>query len=84
VIAISMRELNLDGRLVQSGLDVARDDTGREGLSASWKAPELGAVPWENPTYGLSGGAAGNVDYGGTGILHCNRKSGVVMNLHIR
>jgi hypothetical protein len=45
VIAISKWESNLGGRFVQSGSDVARDDTGREGLSASWKAPELGAVP---------------------------------------
>jgi hypothetical protein len=71
-------------------LHVVMDQTKRgsilvgEGLPVSCEAPELRAVLWENPTYGISGGAAGNVDYGGSGILPLNRKSGVVMNLHLR
>ena len=36
----------------------------------------LEAVPWENPTYGISGGAAGNVVYGGTVNPPRNRKGG--------
>ena len=36
----------------------------------------LEAVPWENPTYGISGGAAGNVAYGGTVNPLRNRKGG--------
>ena len=36
----------------------------------------LEAVPWENPTYGISGGAAGNVTYGGTVNPLRNRKGG--------
>ena len=36
----------------------------------------LEAVPWENPTYGISGGAAGNVAYGGTVNPPRNRKGG--------
>ena len=36
----------------------------------------LEAVPWENPTYGISGRAAGNVAYGGTVLPRCNRKGG--------
>jgi len=32
----------------------------REGFIASWGAPELEAVLWENPTYGILGGGAGN------------------------
>ena len=34
----------------------------------------LEAVPWENPMYGILGGAAGNVAYGGTVTPPCNRK----------
>ena len=36
----------------------------------------LEAVPWENPMYGISGGAAGNVAYGGTVNPPRNRKGG--------
>ena len=36
----------------------------------------LEAVPWENPTYGILGRAAGNVAYGGTVLPRCNRKGG--------
>ena len=36
----------------------------------------LEAVLWENPTYGISGGAAGNVAYGGTVNPPRNRKGG--------
>ena len=36
----------------------------------------LEAVPWGNPTYGISGGAAGNVAYGGTVNPPRNRKGG--------
>ena len=36
----------------------------------------LEAVLWENPTYGISGGAAGNVVYGGTVNPPRNRKGG--------
>ena len=36
----------------------------------------LEAVPWENPTYGILGGAAGNVAYGGTVNPPRNRKGG--------
>ena len=36
----------------------------------------LEAVPWENPTYGISGGAAGNVAYGETVNPPRNRKGG--------
>ena len=36
----------------------------------------LEAVPWENPTYGISGGAAGNVAQGGTVNPPRNRKGG--------
>ena len=36
----------------------------------------LEAVPWENPTYGILGRAAGNVVYGGTVLPRCNRKGG--------
>ena len=36
----------------------------------------LEAVPWENPTYGILGRAAGNVYYGGTAHPHRNRKGG--------
>ena len=36
----------------------------------------LEAVPWENPTYGISGRAAGNVAYGGIVLPRCNRKGG--------
>ena len=43
-IAISKRESNLVGRVAQSGSDETRSDEGREGLSASSQAPELGAV----------------------------------------
>jgi hypothetical protein len=82
-IAISKRESNLVGRFVQSGSDEARSDAGREGLSASFPGAWTWSRTGENPTYGILGGAAGNVDYGGTEILPRNRKSGVV-NLHRR
>jgi len=82
-IAISKRESNLVGRFVQSGSDEARSDAGREGLSASFPGAWTWSRTGENPTYGILGGAAGNVDYGGTEILPRNRKSGVV-NLHLR
>ena len=36
----------------------------------------LEAVPWENPTYGILGRAAGNVAYGGTVNPPRNRKGG--------
>ena len=36
----------------------------------------LEAVPWGNPTYGILGGAAGNVAYGGTVNPPRNRKGG--------
>ena len=36
----------------------------------------LEAVPRENPTYGILGGAAGNVAYGGTVNPPRNRKGG--------
>ena len=49
----------------------------------SRKAPDrtqrclmLQAVPWENPMYGISGGAAGNVAQGGTVNPPRNRKGG--------
>ena len=43
----------------------------------------LEAVPWENPTYGILGRAAGNVAYGGTVNPPRNRKGGAG-NLHLR
>ena len=62
-------------------------DGGMAGLALTLggkrKAPDrtdgclmLEAVPWENPMYGISGGAAGNVAYGGTVNPPRNRKGG--------
>ena len=45
----------------------------------------LEAVPWENPTYGISGGAAGNLAYGGTVNPPRNRKGGLeTLRLRVR
>ena len=56
-----MRESNLCDYAVQSGIRCSMVVSSREGLPVSCEAPELRAVLWENPMYGISGGAAGNI-----------------------
>ena len=46
----------------------------RKALYRTERCPTLEAVPWENPTYGILGRAAGNVAHGGTVNPPCNRK----------